>query len=116
MKPHRLRLSRQKGFRLSRTAVIVARPTPWGNPFKVGVHGTAERCVELYRILLSGHVCISQGAELVDAQIATKDFISRNLSKLRGKNLACWCRLDKPCHADVLLEVANPSAPLRAGR
>jgi len=26
---------------------------------------------------------------------------------LRGKNLACWCALDQPCHADVLLELAN---------
>lgn len=26
---------------------------------------------------------------------------------LRGKDLACWCRLDQPCHADVLLELAN---------
>lgn len=30
-----------------------------------------------------------------------------DLSLLRGKNLACWCPLDGPCHADVLLEVAN---------
>jgi hypothetical protein len=28
-------------------------------------------------------------------------------TKLRGKNLACWCRLDMPCHADVLLTIAN---------
>lgn len=27
--------------------------------------------------------------------------------ELRGKNLACWCPLDQPCHADVLLEIAN---------
>lgn len=26
---------------------------------------------------------------------------------LRGKNLACWCPEGQPCHADVLLEVAN---------
>jgi hypothetical protein len=26
---------------------------------------------------------------------------------LRGKDLACWCPLDQPCHADVLLEIAN---------
>lgn len=29
------------------------------------------------------------------------------LTKLRGKNLACWCKSDAPCHADVLLEIAN---------
>jgi len=32
-----------------------------------------------------------------------------NLEELRGKNLACWCPLDKPCHADILLELANGS-------
>jgi hypothetical protein len=26
---------------------------------------------------------------------------------LRGRDLACWCPLDQPCHADVLLELAN---------
>ena len=26
---------------------------------------------------------------------------------LRGKNLACWCPFDQPCHADVLLKIAN---------
>jgi len=33
--------------------------------------------------------------------------IERIKAELRGKNLACWCRLDQPCHADVLLEIAN---------
>jgi hypothetical protein len=32
---------------------------------------------------------------------------SSYLAPLRGKNLACWCKLDAPCHADVLLELAN---------
>jgi len=30
-----------------------------------------------------------------------------DIATLRGKNLACWCPLDHPCHADVLLELAN---------
>ena len=29
------------------------------------------------------------------------------VSKLRGRDLMCWCPLDQPCHADVLLELAN---------
>jgi hypothetical protein len=29
------------------------------------------------------------------------------LDELKGKNLACWCPLDQPCHADILLEMAN---------
>lgn len=27
--------------------------------------------------------------------------------ELAGKDLACWCPLDQPCHADVLLEISN---------
>lgn len=33
--------------------------------------------------------------------------MSREIGELRGKNLACWCKPGKPCHADVLLEIAN---------
>ena len=28
--------------------------------------------------------------------------------ELAGKTPACWCPPDQSCHADVLLEVANP--------
>ncbi len=33
------------------------------------------------------------------------------LGELRGHDLACWCPLDQPCHADVLLELANAPVP-----
>ena len=33
-----------------------------------------------------------------------------DLGPLRGKDLVCWCPLDQPCHADVLLELANGAA------
>ena len=36
-----------------------------------------------------------------------RDWILENIHTLRGKNLACWCPLDKPCHADVLLQLVN---------
>lgn len=35
------------------------------------------------------------------------DYDADILEELRGKNLACWCPLDQPCHGDVLLELAN---------
>jgi hypothetical protein len=35
------------------------------------------------------------------------DWMAANLGALKGKDLACWCQLDQPCHADVLLEIAN---------
>jgi hypothetical protein len=71
-------------------AVYVGRPSKWGNPFKVRDYGL-EKCLSLYR-------------KYVENKLKTEpDF----LEPLRGKDLVCWCPLDKPCHADILLELAN---------
>lgn len=96
-KPVRLQLRRYKGYRLQDhslacnglPAVNVARPSQWGNPFKVGRDGTAKECVAKFR------------------EFAGEEAISRISEPLRGKNLACWCSPADPCHADVLLDLAN---------
>ena len=49
--------------------------------------------------LLSGDLRSKNGEALID-----------QLPALRGQDLGCWCDLDKPCHADVLLELANASS------
>ena len=97
-KPRRVVRSRAKNWKLPANTVYVGRPTVWGNPFLVGaelIGGeklTVEKSIALYR------------------QYAREAFNERDLRAcLRGKNLACWCPLDQPCHADVLLELANPS-------
>lgn len=94
--PNRIQLRRTKGWRLPPNAVNVARPTKWGNRFCIGLpaNPTAEDCVRRFR----------------DEQ-APEYQIGRQLEELRGKDLACWCKPGEPCHADVLLELAN--APLR---
>ena len=112
--PVRLQLSRRKGFDLqavSRTtnglaAVKVARPTRWGNPAKVGELGcmSHQGAVEAYRRW------ITKGpASLLSFRDPPR--VTEIVSELRGKNLACFCRLDQPCHADVLLALANGTAP-----
>jgi hypothetical protein len=98
--PVRLRLSRRAGFRLQEvsrainglTAVPVSRPSRWGNPFSVEKHGRATALA------------------LYESYLKRKDGPRRFLdpSNLRGKNLACWCALDQACHADILLQWANP--------
>jgi hypothetical protein len=71
--------------------VVVSRPTKWGNPHPLAL-GRRE-AVRRYRDdLLAGRLMI--GVEDVK-------------SELRGRDLACYCPLDEPCHADVLIEVAN---------
>ena len=79
--------------------VKVCRPGKWGNPYRIGVDGDAETCVRTYK------QAIKMGAG------------PDEIEELRGKNLACWCALDAPCHADVLLRLANVTAhpPLGAG-
>lgn len=114
--PRRVQLSRRKGYKLPENTVNVARPGKWGNPFIVGKHGTRERCVELFRLLCGGYVCVSFDAECGDAQHRFMQHAKLHIADLRGKNLACWCRLDgKPCHADILLEAANANQRSRVG-
>jgi hypothetical protein len=128
--PVRIQLSRAKGFSLQDAsrlrnglpAVKVDRSTGLGNPFPVckaqstcmGVtkdiwvvgtwsgpgmwfRDTKEEAIELavkaYRAWL-----------MSPSQAAT---LSKAILQCRGKNVACRCRADKPCHADVLLELAN---------
>lgn len=101
----RIQLSRAKGWRMPENTVKVDRTTPWGNPFVVGKDGNAARCVELFRFLLGGYVCMSKGDPA--AQQAYYEHARDHRDELRGKNLACWCRPGAPCHADVLLELVN---------
>lgn len=110
--PRRIRLSRAKGWRMPPNTVKVDRTTKWGNPLVVGIHGTREECVRWYRLLFAGLVTLGLGYDadgqwMADKLIAHRKHVRRNRRFLRGKNLACWCPLDKPCHADILLEEAN---------
>ncbi len=78
----------------------------WGNPWVIGKtyyrdsDGTfgpvecAETSVRLFEEML----------QLERRGYPTTDEIR---AELLGKNLACWCKLDAPCHADVLLRIAN---------
>lgn len=104
--PERIQRRRAKGWRLPEGAVVVDRSSPWGNPFVVGRDGNAAECVYLYRALLGGLVCLTAKAPIA-AQDAARQHAAKHLLDLRGRDLACWCRPGAPCHADVLLELAN---------
>jgi Domain of unknown function (DUF4326) len=101
---HRVRLSRAKGWRMPPNTVKVDRSTKWGNPFIVGQHGDRAKCVQLFEYLLGGYLCVS--SDNVDQQRAYVKMARRDRRHLKGKHLACWCSLDAPCHADVLLRLA----------
>ena len=86
--------------------MVVARPTRWGNPFKVGMYRdyTAQDAVDDYRKYVERDLSVASFVNVYFGMPPSKEEIQR---ELRGKNLACWCALDQPCHADVLLELAN---------
>lgn len=109
--PERIRLSRAKGWRKPPNAVVVARPTLWGNPFVVGRDGTAAECVARYVLLASGLIDLGRRQPHPDHQIRALKHIRAQIDVLRGKDLACWCPLNKACHADVLLRLANLDKP-----
>lgn len=102
-RPVRIQRKRTKGWRMPSNTVSVTRPGKWGNPFRIsdgscthpdcgpGSHPptTAQNAVDAFR------------------RWVTPEYAERARSELRGKNLACFCKLSEPCHADVLLEIAN---------
>ncbi len=112
--PKRIKLSREKGWRMPAGAVKVDRTTRWGNPYRpVG---------KLRPALLA---CIAHYAAWI-RESGQRPLRGDAIAFLSGIDLACWCRLcpahwdglplgvkcDQcaPCHADVLLAVANAGA------
>ncbi len=87
----RIQLSRRR--KLPDYAVSVAYPTKWANPYRPEVRnrGANLAAVRLYRKHLARHPELLKAAR----------------DELAGKDLACWCPTDLPCHADILLQVAN---------
>lgn len=113
-RPIRIQRRRVKGWRMPEDAVYVGRPGRFGNPFFIGQDGTHEECVELHRRWLDGRL---SDREIVSRFVAPNaewlmnmrhPYLGNVLRMLPGRNLACWCSPGAPCHADMLLELANP--------
>lgn len=97
----RVQRSRRAGYRLPPNTLVVTRGTPYGNQFRADDVGN-QKAVDLYRDWLK------QPAQ----EPLIRQFV--RLCEERGiEHLACFCGLDKPCHADVWLEIwaACQSAP-----
>ena len=121
--PTRIQRRRTKGWRMPEGAVYVGRPTKWGNPYRVpftyrwadtepcpypapsrevaGAGEQIERCETLHHTVFWYEAWITRMAPAL-AQDA--------VAFLAGRDLACWCPLGQPCHADVLLKIANGGA------
>lgn len=121
MSPQRIQLHRTKGWRKPQGAIVVARPSRWGNPWKVEAFAGGWSVDAIRPIgIQSDHLGVFETKSAALQAAVDKfrrellwdfsrfaDFQRDYLGPLVGRNLACWCELDQPCHADVLLELAN---------
>lgn len=119
----RIQRKRAKGWRMPDNTIYVGRPSKWGNPLKLmgdciyidaGYRrkesdpwvfytlGDISDVIFLYRRLWSGIDFFNP-----DLQYWSDYFKKLDLNELRGHDLACWCPLSSPCHADVLIELLN---------
>jgi len=135
--PKRVQMTRQRPWRQDHpNAVIVARPSRWGNPWKPGCPGHfwlptwnvrnapveadigIEDAVYLYHRLMVMKLLPPKRMLPKTVSFWTKQYFWKvlfhhaahtrsNIPLLEGRDLACWCPLDQPCHADVLLDLAN---------
>lgn len=109
MNPQRIQRRRTKGWRMPANTINVTRPGKWGNPFVVVQHS------DFFGVKDGDGNTIVEFATRAEAVIACVEMYKKWLptahwlfpSELMGKNLACFCKIGEPCHADYLLEVAN---------
>lgn len=127
MSPQRIQRKRTAGWRMPEGAVYVGRPSRWGNPFCV-YHGhtligpswfdaravwtrtSTAAATEAYTTSsdMSLALAVEQFRMLMNVRERDEsDRLAAWLAPLVGRDLACWCPTDQPCHADVLLELAN---------
>jgi hypothetical protein len=109
---------RTKGWKMPLNTISVTRPGKFGNPYKIGDHNVWDIKDKITRkslkdVLLerNGENVYRTNQDLVDAfreKVKASEAFQRIIKReLRGKNLACFCPIDKPCHRSVLLEFAN---------
>lgn len=119
--PVRIQLSRRKGFNLQAESVALnglpavncARPSVYGNPFVIGEsYPIAEGSIGGAHLGETKITNARDAVEAFEAWATDEGSPLPEVSRLRGKNLACWCSLPAPgepdhCHAAVLLRLAS---------
>jgi hypothetical protein len=98
--PKRVQLRRTKGWRKPAGAVVVARPSRWGNPLRWDDKAAAA---DWFGVALDMRRDLGKPPPRFENYPSNEEI----RAELAGRDLACWCRPDQPCHADVLLELAN---------
>ena len=118
MMPVRIQRKRAKGWKMPPNTVYVGRGSKFGNPFPV-----IEGWVGVYPDFICGRkLAVRRFGEWLKgkkfkrltpetnrfkAMTEIPPTIMQIKEALKGKNLACWCKPNQECHADILLELAN---------
>jgi Domain of unknown function (DUF4326) len=133
MKPKRIQLRRTKDWKKPAGAIVCARPSKWGNPFRVFGENEYLYCdVSHRRTILTPWVIFDQDQDIVRNPATPEmavahyrnwltgmynaagivrpcphDLVTEIRRELRDRDLCCWCKIGTPCHVSVLLEIAN---------
>lgn len=119
-KPKRIQRKRTKGFRLPARTLCVSRPSIWGNPYSFEEFG--KLALPLFRNTVLG----VWNPALFDGESDAKRLLAYDLHRQWQRRfayrdpldtlrptlseydfIACWCKEGEPCHADILLDLAN---------
>jgi len=106
--PSRIQMTRQRPWRADHPdAVIVARGSDWGNPYRVGEFAQIQTPIKGSDNWYGYQPIITREIAVLLFRIWISDRPEGQIRhELAGKDLACWCRLDQACHGDVLLSIA----------
>ena len=122
----RIQRKRTAGWRMPSGAVYVGRPSRWGNPVIIErrhilggplwtvwasdtgpVIGNYDTAAEARAVAVDQFAAWLRAESVPPVDAAVHAYMWEHMGELAGKDLACWCPLDQPCHGDVLLEIAN---------
>lgn len=116
--PQRIHQKRVKGWRKPEGAVSVVRGTDWGNPFKVGDTLWHAGTFGRERVDIGLDITPALAVAMFETWVTQNGYAGQIRDELAGRDLMCFCKPGEPCHADVLLRIANSPAdrPLVSGQ
>ena len=106
-RPKRIQRERTKGWKMPPNTIYVGRDSRFGNPWLVTKTQTALKACRIYSVMIYSIFDRYDTNEPEDELSSEQVKLVDDIRTLKGKNLSCWCPLSQPCHADILLEIAN---------
>jgi len=102
--PKRIQQKRTKGWRKPEGAIVVSRPSFWGNPFRIQ---DMRPDIDPRKTACTRYAAWLSGVDFPQASAEHRKDIRARLPELLGTDLCCWCKPGELCHAGLLLELAN---------